>query len=151
MTWEQVGQYLYDHPEIYGGIAAGIGLFFTARALRHQQRQAQVRMIESVFKDIRELEKELSQIPPPTDIDDLKYGKAASDWDSRLFNTLEWLAFLINEKEVSRKKLIKFFKDSIVRWYEELFLNHMSKEVINDPKQYDELKKLYKKLKDEPD
>ncbi len=135
------GKFVYDHPEAIGGAAAGIGLYFTARTFRHQQKQAQVRMIESVFKDIRDLEKQLSEIPESTIPD-----KAHRDWDSRFFNTLEWLAFLINEGQVRHSKLIGFFKDAIIGWYDNVFMKHAFETEKTDPKQYPELKKLHKKL-----
>jgi hypothetical protein len=140
----QFAKYIYDHPEVIAGIAAGIGLYFTARTFRHQQQQAQVRMIENVFNDIRDMEKELSNIPESTMPD-----KAHRDWDSRFFNTLEWLSFLINERQVRHSKLIGFFKESIIAWYENVFLLNALEDEKTDEKQYPELKKLYRKLKEQ--
>jgi len=150
MSLAEVGQYIYDNPALIAGIAAGIGLYFTAAALRHQQKQAQFKMAESVYRDLRELEKELSQIPPrdPTEHVDVKYNEAIRDWDSRFFNTLEWFSFLINVREIRNKKLVDYFKPSIIAWYEQIFLKNAGNEVVNDPNQYEELKKLYKKFKE---
>lgn len=72
-------------------------------------------------------------------MNDEEYQNIIKDWDSRFFNTLEWLAFLINEGEIKMKNLINFFKPAIIRWYEELFLTHMDDEVKNGPTQFNEL------------
>lgn len=138
----QAGKYVYDHPEIIAGVAAGIGLIFTAMTFRRQQIHAQVRMMESVFNDIRDMERELSNLPESTIPD-----KLHRDWDSRFFNTLEWLAFLINERQVRHSKLVGFFKDAIVAWYEKVFLVYALDSEKTDETQYPELKKLYRKLK----
>lgn len=152
MFWDQLGIYLYENPEIIAGVAAAVGLVFAARILVHQQKMDQIKLIESVFKDARELQREYAtelrkpQMPDPYGID---FESFKSDWDSRFFNTVEWLSFLINEREVRLKKLIRYFKPSIIGWYEELFLRHAGDAVINDPEQYEEFKKLYKRLKND--
>lgn len=146
----QVGNYIQEHPEIISGIAAAAGLFFTARTLIHQKKQDEIKLIESVFKDVRELEKELSEKTAKLVPDDVNYAKAISDWDSRFFNTLEWLSFLINEHEVKNEKLVGFFKPAIIAWYDNVFAKHSSDAVKKDPEQYPELKKLYQQFKNRP-
>jgi len=151
MFWDQIIiQYIYDHPEIISGAAAAVGLALTAAALRHQQKQAQFKMAESVFKDLRQLEKELSEIEAPSDTyTDSEYLVAVKDWDSRFFNTLEWFAFLINENEIRSRKLVSFFKPSLVRWKEQLFERHLPQAERDDPNQWQEIKKLYNQIKPE--
>jgi hypothetical protein len=71
-----------------------------------------------LFRDIRELEKELTTIQnKKKDLDKL------DDWYSRYFNTLEWFSFLINEKKISDKKIIDYFKPLIIESYEEQYLD----------------------------
>src|SRR5437867_5022165 len=155
MSLEQVGQALFqyvisDHPEIIAGVAAAIGLGFAARILVHQQKQDQVKLIESVFKDVRDLQREYAEEkrkPQTADIYGMDFDSFSRDWDSRFFNTLEWLSFLINSRHVKDKKLINYFRPSIIAWYDEVFAKHASADVINDPTQYEEFKKLYRKLK----
>jgi hypothetical protein len=48
------------------------------------------------MNDLRELDRELAQIPQGSQFDD-----ARSTWYSRTFNNLDWLSFLINEKVVA--------------------------------------------------
>jgi hypothetical protein len=144
--------YLYlirEHPEIIAGIAAGIGLYFTAKTFRHQQKQASFVMAENIDNDLRDLQKELAKISPkgPAAIVGINSKADMEDWDSRFFNLLEWLSFLINERQIKGKKIIAHFYPSIIQWYEQIFLTHATEHEKNDPKQYEELKRLYKRLK----
>ena len=103
-----------------------------------------------MFKDIRSLESELDTIAYLDVNDPVGSAQDKSErlrgWDSRFFNTLEWLAFLINKGQVKDSSLKGFFKDSIIGWYEKLFLTHMKQAVDND-KEFPELKKLYQVFK----
>jgi len=67
--------------------------------------------------------------------------------DSRLFNTLEWYAFLVNKNEIKYKSIIKYFKDTILDYYEDNFLADATAEQISDPEEYPEFKQLYQDLK----
>jgi len=92
-----------------------------------------------IMKELRELEKTYYE----------SYEDASDEkklrWDSLFFNAIEWFSFLVNEKRINDKKIINFFKPSIVQWYENLFLNHMSEEIIENDEYFFEFKKLYKK------
>jgi hypothetical protein len=39
-------------------------------------------------------------------------------WDNRLFNWLEWFSYLVNEKQIKNKKLIRYFEDVIKGYYD---------------------------------
>jgi hypothetical protein len=62
------------------------------------------------------------------------------------FNTVEYLAFLINKGFVSDTRLESFFGPAFVFWYEELLRKH-DEVAEKDPKKYEEFKKLYRRLK----
>ena len=66
-----------------------------------------------------------------------------------IFNTLEWLSFLVNSRKIKDDEIIGFFKDAIIEWYEKIFLEeyYITKEQVNDSNEYKEFKKLYKRLK----
>ena len=66
---------------------------------------------------------------------------------SRFFNTLEWFSFIVNKNYVKDKKMIAFFKDAVIEWYEHLFLKYMPR-AISDPKEFPEFKTLYRKFKE---
>ena len=50
-------------------------------------------------------------------------------------------------KIIKDKKIAGFFDDAVVRWYEQIFLKHYSEEEVNNPKNYQEFKKLYHSVK----
>jgi hypothetical protein len=63
-----------------------------------------------------------------------------------MFNDIEWLCFLINEKFISDKKILGQFKPTLIDYYEETFLKYLS----NDEKlakRYPEFIKLYQAIK----
>jgi hypothetical protein len=97
-------------------------------------------MLRGVFTDILALEKELYD----------KYSGSSEDqkkrWDSLLFNSIEFFAFLVNNKYVSDARMVSFFRDAIVGWYEGIFLKHYGQDEIRDEKLYPEMKKLYNEM-----
>ena len=119
------------------GLAAG-GLYFSGYQLKMSNRTKQLEILESNFKDIRNLELLLYE----------RYQDAGkeklSQWNSLFFNQLEWIAFLINTRKLTDASLIEFFKPAIKSWYENIFLRHFTKEVIENEQEFYELKKLYR-------
>ena len=77
---------------------------------------------------------------------DDKPEKNVKNWDFQFFNQLEWFSFLINEKKLKDEKLINFFKPAVIDWYDNMFVKHFEKSVIEDSEQFEEFKKLYKKF-----
>jgi hypothetical protein len=63
-----------------------------------------------------------------------------------LFNTLNYLSFLVNEKLIDDRKLIEHMKPDIIRYYEETFLRYVSIDE-RDSSSYKEFKKLYLTLR----
>ncbi len=49
-------------------------------------------------------------------------------WGTTFFQTLEYLAFLHNEDLIHEKPLVRYFEDSIVDWYERVFVPIASKD-----------------------
>jgi hypothetical protein len=134
--------------EVIAGSATAAALFFAAITFLRVRKTDQVKLVEGVFKDIRSLESELDSIAYlPIDVNDPEgsvkdKNERLKGRDSRFFNTLEWLALLINKGQVKDSSLKGFFKDSIIGWYEKLFLTHM-KQAVDNNKEFPELKKLY--------
>jgi hypothetical protein len=122
-------------------LAAAIGLVLNFISLRKNTQTREVQLLNDSFNKIIEIEKTLYK--------DYK-GKpkeVQKEWDSLLFNSIELFSFYVNEKFIKNKKVISFFDDAIVKWYEEIFLKHSSKEEIKNKKYYPEFKKLYKNIK----
>lgn len=127
---------------IISAVAATIGLFYTAYQIRSDNQTKQLTLLQSVYSDIKDLEQRFYD----------KYEDQNEEekhtWDYQFFNHLEWFAFLVNNKKIKDKKLTDYFKPAIIQWYEEMFVKHFPKEVIDDKKQFEEFKKLYHKFKE---
>ncbi len=115
-------------------------LILTVLQLRQNDKIRQLRITIDTFNRLQNLEKELNT---------LKTLSRKRQWDSQFFNTLELFAFLINEKFLKNKKMIHFFKDGIVEWYEQIYVKHYPAKV-HDKKHCEELKKLYLRLVSKP-
>jgi hypothetical protein len=125
-------------------ISAGIyaaALFFTIITFRRTKRLDQISLSDTVFKELRNLDLELAKIPPGSQYDD-----ARNQWHERIFNTLNWLSFMINEKMISDKNMIDYMKPVIARYYEETFVKNISVDQ-RDSKYYQEFNKLYRAIK----
>jgi hypothetical protein len=130
-----------DGIQIIAGIVAAIGLVIAYFAFKRNRESIETNLTENIFRDLRALEKE-------------KYGltediEKKKDWASLFFNTLEWFAFLVNEKKIKDEKIKNFFKEAIVDWYEIIFLDndYIEDKQVTNAKEFPEFKKLYKKLK----
>jgi hypothetical protein len=127
-------------------IAAGIyaiALFYTIVTFRRTKRLDQIALSDRIFSDLRELDRELAKIPPESEYDD-----ARSQYHSRIFNTLDYLSFLVNQNVIDDRRLVEYMKPMIIEYYEETFLKHASSSMDErDSKSYQQFKKFYLKLK----
>ena len=125
------------------GIATATALCFTIGSFRGLRKTEEIRLAESVFKDIRILQKDLSDINSTSGDLDIPEAeeRRKNSWRSQFFNTLEWLSFLINENKIKDKNVIKFFKPAIMKWYDDIFVKYMGN-AVTDPEEFPELKKV---------
>jgi len=137
INWPSIGAGASTASAIFSAIA----LIIAFLALRKHTRATNFEMFESCFNRIVGLEKELYD----------KYvdeKKDKTQWDSMFFNSIEELAFLANEGYLDDPKIVNFFKPAIINWYEAIFQKFHTKEEIESPDSYPEMKKLYRKLKE---
>jgi len=85
---------------------------------------------------------ELAKVPLGPQSDD-----AISQWYFRIFNTLNWLSFMINEKMITDRKMIEHMKPVIERYHEEIFLKNISIDE-RDSKLCQEFTKVYRTIKE---
>jgi len=128
---------------IFSAVVASCGLFANYWSIKENNKKRELEIMTSTFKEIKDTESKLYADYKNADEETKK------EWDSLLFNTIEFFAFLINERYITDKKLYSFFDDAIVSWHEDIYQEHYSENDVNDPKQYKEFKKLYKKIKNE--
>ena len=126
---------------LISAIFAGVGLILNWLALRENNITRQIQLLNDSFKSIKETEVMLYKEYKNAN------QKAKREWDSLLFNSIEQFAFLVNEKFIKNSKISGFFDDAVVMWYEQIFIEHYSKEEVHNPKNYPEFKKLYHKIK----
>jgi len=123
------------------GIGIVLAFGVSCKELYESNRTRQLELLTNVFNNIKQLELKLYK-----DYKD-KDEQTKREWDSLLFNSIEYFAFLVNKKYVKDKKMICFFKDAIINWYEKIFLGHYEFKDIDDISVFPEMKELYKKLK----
>src|SRR5215210_6103163 len=126
-------------------IAAGIyaiALFYTIVTFRRTKKLDQITLSDRIFSELRELDRELAKIPSES-----QYDNARNQVYSRIFNTLDYLSFLVNRKIIDDKRLLDYMKPFIIRYYEETFLKNGSS-VERDSNSYQQFKKFYFILKE---
>ncbi len=132
-------------PSEYIQIAsAGIyatALFFTVETFRRMKRLDQITLSNNIFSELRDLDRELAKIPAGSQYDD-----ARSQVYSRIFNSVNWLSFMLNEKVFSDTKMIEHFNPVIVKYYEDTFLKNASADE-KESESYQDFKKLYRTIK----
>ena len=95
-------------------IAAGIyatALFYTIVTFRRSKKLDQLAISDRIFSELRELDRELAKIPSES-----QYDNARSQVYSRIFNTLDYLSFLINRKVIDDRLLLEYMKPSVIRY-----------------------------------
>ena len=108
---------------------------------RRTKKLDQIALSTHVFNELRELDRELTKVPPGSQYDD-----ARSQVYSRILNSLDWLSFLINQKVIGDTRMMEYMKPILVRYYEEIFLKNVSIDE-RDSQSYQEFKKLYFMIK----
>ena len=137
MVFEEIGIFISG----LGLFLAAIGLFLNWKSVQENTKAREIQTLSDSFKGIQEIIKDL-YVNYKT-----KSEAEKKEWDSLLFNSIEYFAFLVNNKFINDRKLTSFFDEAIVMWYEEIFLKRHDKLVVNDRKQYPEFKKLYHIIK----
>ena len=65
--------------------------------------------------------------------------------DLQYLNIWEKFSFFVNNKEITDDKIKDYYKPTLIKDYEVTLLKYPDK--LEDPSEYEELKKLYKKWK----
>jgi hypothetical protein len=130
-----------DYLQIITAVIYAAALFYTILTFRRSKRLDQLTITNDIFLELRNLDRELAKIPPEPQYDD-----ARSQTYSRIFTTLDYLSFLINQKVVDDRRLMDYMKADIIRYYEDAFLKHASIDE-GDSNSYQQFRKLYLKVK----
>lgn len=126
-------------------IAAGIyaiALFYTIITFRRSKRFDQITLSDRIFSDLRELDRELAKIPPES-----QYDNARNQVYLRIFSTLDYFSFLVNQKMVDDRRLLEYMNPIIISYYEDIFIKHPLSKDERNSKSFQQFKKFYLKLK----
>jgi hypothetical protein len=126
--------------QLVSALFALFALAFAFWTIWQNNKTIQLQIFESIMHDIRDLQFKFHQEYKDKPDADKKV------WDSAFFNTVEYFSFLVNSKILSDKRVITFFGDSIIAWYEGMYIKTYSEEHVNDPSKFSEFKALYRQL-----
>jgi hypothetical protein len=128
-------------------IAAGIyaiALFYTIVTFRRTKRLDQITLSDRIFSELRELDRDLAKIPSES-----QYDNARDQVYFRIFSTLDYLSFLVNQKIIDDRRLLEYMKPTIISYYEDIFKRHPSSSKMDQrgSKSYQQFREFYLKLK----
>jgi hypothetical protein len=130
-----------DYIQIIVAAIYAITLFYTIVTFQRSKRVDQITSLGDVMNELRDVDRELEKIPSGSQFDDVR-----NSWYFRMFNSLEWLSFMINERMITDKKLIEYVQPMIISYYEDTFLKSGSASE-RDSSRYQQFKKLYQTVK----
>lgn len=129
--------------QIGAAIVVAIALIIAALTYYSNKNKMQFDFAKDIQNDIIGFNKDLASV---SDTDDHAKGLLYE----RLFNSLEWLGFLINENQIKNKKIRLYFKDMIIKYYDDTFLktDYITDDQRSNKAEFPEFKKLYKHYKE---
>ena len=130
-----------DYIQIIVSVIYAIALFYTVITSKRTKELDQIRITETIFNDLRELDRGLSKIPSGS-----QHDSSRKELYSRIITTLDWLSFLVNKKVISDKRMIEYMKPTLMQYYEDSFIQNIlaDKRYSNS---YHDFRKLYQRMK----
>jgi hypothetical protein len=122
-------------------VVAGFSLIVALRALRHNTRAMELQALQSIFHDVRELDRQyLAEFMTWDD-------SQKNAWSATFFNTAEYLCFVVNRKVTKDKELRGFFfQDALPAWRKMLDEHAKAGYIKNTDEMFPELKKAYRQI-----
>jgi hypothetical protein len=130
-----------DYIQIIVSVIYAIALFYTVITFKRTKELDQIRITETIFSDLRELDRELPKIPLGSQND-----SSRKELYSRIITTLDWLSFLVNKKVISDKRMIEYMKPTLMKYYEDSFVQTILAEERYS-NSYHDFRKLYQRMK----
>lgn len=134
-------------------LAAVVALWFTANSFIRLRKTEQVRLSESILKDIRNSIKDYDIISFDNvkNPDEIKTRLRKLDrYLDNACETLNWYCKLIEIGEINDKRLVEYFKRIIVKWNDEFFIKHVGVDIISSGR-YPSLTRIYLRYTREED
>jgi hypothetical protein len=130
-----------DFIQIIVAIIYAVALYYTVRTFKRSKELDQIRVTETIFNDLRQLDYQLSSLQAGSQND-----RTREEHYSRILNTVDWLSFLINTKVITDRRMIEYMKPTLFRHYQNTFVQN----ILTDERyssSYLQFKKLYQKMK----
>jgi hypothetical protein len=132
--------------EIIASLSVTGALITTLYIHKQTKKSTQFKLSEKFSDKLDNLHEELRKIPPEKE-NTKEYESQINSWNVKLFNTLEWFSFMVNEKQITDYKMINFFGKTIARYYDRIFKVVSSDILLKEDDYFPELKRLYKDFK----
>lgn len=132
-----------DFIQIIVAIIYAVALYYTVRTFKRSKELDQIRVTETIFNDLRQLDYQLSSLPAGSQND-----RTRKEHYSRILNTVDWLSYLINTKVITDRRMIEYMKPTLFRYYQNTFVQN----ILTDERyssSYLHFKKLYQKMKED--
>lgn len=130
-----------DYIQIIVAIIYAVALYYTVITFKRSKELDQIRVTETIFNDIRQLDRELSKLRSSSQDDQVR-----KELYSRILNTVDWLSFLINTKVITDRRMIAYMKPTLIQYYQDTFVQNM----LADERysnSYHQFKKVYRRMK----
>jgi len=130
-----------DYIQIIVAIIYAVALYYTVRTFKRSKELDQITITETIFNDLRQLDRELSKLPSSS-----PDHQGRKELYSRILNTADWLSFLINTKVITDRRMIAYMKPTLIQYYQDTFVQNM----LGDERysnSYRQFKKLYERMK----
>jgi len=130
-----------DYIQIIVAIIYAVALYYTVITFKRSKELDQIRITETIFNDLRQLDRELSKLPSSFQDD-----QGRKELYSRILSTVDWLSFLINTKVITDRRMIGYMKPTLIQYYQDTFVqNLLADERYSNS--YHQFKKLYERMK----
>jgi hypothetical protein len=90
------------------------------RTFKRSKELDQIRVTETIFNDLPQLDRELSVLPASSQ--DNQGSK--EDIYSWILNTVDWLSFLINTKVITDRRMM-IYEPTLTQYYQDPFVQKM--------------------------
>ena len=130
-----------EYIQIIVAIIYAVALFYTVVTFKRTKELDQITITETIFNDLRELDRELSKLPSGS-----QHDPARNELYSHILNTVDWLSFLINVKVITDRRMIGYMKPTLIQYSQDLFVQKM----LADERysnSYQQFRKLYQRMK----
>ena len=116
--------------------AAFVALIFNGVQLSRNTTKIELDTFDRIHSKIIDIERRLSNFNPETTTQE-----TVAHWRGDLLNAMEYAAFLFNHEYIQDKRLLKYWADCFIVWYEKFFLSYATQADLSTPTLFNELKK----------